>query len=100
MNRVIKSFEKFSDELQEEIYATYLEGALERATFPFKGEIAEGVIFAGEDAIFLIPTSTIKASRLGGSDDDDEETESDDDINDEGGDIEVEDDAEEFEDEE
>lgn len=99
MNRVIKSFEKFGDEMQEEIYASYLDGALERATFPFKGEIAEGVIFESEDTMFLIPTTTIKASRLGGSDDDDNDNDGDD-LNDDDGGIEVDDDSEDFEDEE
>lgn len=94
---MIKSFEKFSEELQEEIYASYLQGQLERASFPFKGEIADGVIFKTEDSTFLIPLQSIKASRLGTADDD-EDVENTDDI--EGGtdDLEVEEEAEEPED--
>ncbi|TNE72735.1 MAG: hypothetical protein EP333_07310 [Bacteroidetes bacterium] len=99
MKRVIKAFEKFHDSYQEEIYALYLQGELERATFPFKGEIAEGVIFNDEEeeCTYLIPTSTIKASRLGSGDDDDDDV----DLNeDDSSDLDVGDNDEDIEDEE
>ena len=81
MKRVIKAFEKFPENYQEEIYALYLDGELQRATFPFKGEIAEGVIFddTEEETTYLIPISTIKASKLGSRDDDDDDDDMDDD---------------------
>lgn len=81
MNRVIKAFEKFNESLQEEIYALYHDGELERATFPFKGEIADGVIFSDDENMYLIPISSIKASKFSsaGDDDDDDDIDSDDD---------------------
>ncbi len=100
MKRVIKAFEKFHDSYQEEIYSLYLDGELERATFPFKGEIAEGVIFNDEEeeCTYLIPISTIKASKLGSADDDDDD---DVDLNeDEGSDLDVGDSDDDIEDEE
>lgn len=97
MNRVIKGFGKFSENEQEEIYSLYQEGVLGRATFPFQGEIADGVIFVDEDMTYLIPVSTIKASKFASTSDDD-----DDDIKDteEGdGDLDI-NDSDEIEDEE
>ncbi|OFZ57375.1 MAG: hypothetical protein A3D92_16330 [Bacteroidetes bacterium RIFCSPHIGHO2_02_FULL_44_7] len=73
MNRVIKGFGKFSENDQEEIYALYQEGVLGRATFPFQGNIADGVIFESEETTFLIPVSTIKASKFASTADEDEE---------------------------
>ena len=70
MNKVIKSFEKFNDDQQEAIYDLYLGGNLEKASFPFKGEIEEGVIY-DDDA------STIKASKLSTSDDNDDDDDDD-----------------------
>lgn len=90
MNRVIKAFQKFDDTLQELIYETYKEGDLRKATFPFKGEIAEGVIFEDEEneTVYLIPIDTIKSSKLSHADDDDDDDDTDDnedsDIGDEG----------------
>jgi hypothetical protein len=99
MKRVIKAFEKFPESQQEEIYGLYLDGELARATFPFKGEIAEGVIFdsEAEDSTYLIPTSTIKASKLGSADDDDDDVDLEED---DAADIEVGDNDEEVDDEE
>jgi hypothetical protein len=99
MKRVIKAFEKFPESQQEEIYGLYLDGELERATFPFKGEIAEGVIFSieEEESTYLIPTSTIKASRLGSADDDDDDVDLEED---DSADLEVGDNDEEVDDEE
>jgi hypothetical protein len=73
MNKVIKDYAKFDDELQDEIYVAYSDGELERATFPFKGKIEDGVLFVWEDTTYLIPKSTISSRRAGGSDDDDDD---------------------------
>jgi hypothetical protein len=73
MNRVIKGFGKFNENEQEEIYSLYQEGVLGRATFPFQGEIADGVIFVDEDTTYLIPVSTIKASKFASTSDDDDD---------------------------
>lgn len=92
MNRVIKDFAKFDDSTQEDIYAAYLEGELERTSFPFKGEISEGVIYKTEETHYLIPRASIIAGRAGSA----EDLEDDDDIDDDDddtldGDIEPED---------
>lgn len=81
MNRVIKAFQKFDDTMQEVIYETYREGDLRKATFPFKGEIAEGVIFEDEETetVYLIPIDTIKSSKLSHADDDDDDDNDNDD---------------------
>ena len=77
MRKVIKGFGKFQESRQEEIYDLYSDGHLKRATFPFQGEISEGVIFEGEEGdeevIYLIPVSTIKASKFSTADDDDDD---------------------------
>lgn len=99
MNRVIKAFEKFNESLQEEIYQLYHDGELERATFPFKGEIADGVIFSDDENMYLIPISSIKASKFSSAgDDDDDEIEDDDTATDE--EIDVDEDQEDMIDEE
>ena len=84
MIRVIKDYSKFHGTLQEEIYSKYSEGDLERTTFPYKGAIADGVIFQSDDAIYLIPISTIVAGRAGSSEDldDDDDDDDDDDLED------------------
>lgn len=94
MKRVIKAFEKFPEALQEEIYGAYMEGQLNKATFPFQGNIAEGVIFSNEEeeCTYLIPISTIKASRLSHNDDDDDDDDMD--FTTEGGDGEIPDEEE------
>lgn len=92
MNRVIKDFAKFDDSTQEDIYAAYSEGVLERTSFPFKGEISEGVIFKTDETHYLIPRSSIIAGRAGSAedlDDDDDDDNDDDDTID--GDIEADD---------
>ncbi len=96
MNRVIKDFAKFDDATQEDIYAAYSEGELERTSFPFKGEISEGVIYKADETHYLIPRSSIIAGRAGSSedlDDDDDDVDDDDDTMD--GDIEADDDLDE-----
>lgn len=99
MKKVIKGFGKFQESHQEEIYALYQDGALGRATFPFQGEIADGVIFTDEEeeVTYLIPVSTIKASKFSTSDDDDDDDNEDADPDD---DIDVGEDADEVGDEE
>lgn len=82
MKRVIKSFEKFNEVYREEIYSQYEDGELARTIFPFKGEMADGVIFTDtdEDCAYLIPVSSIKASKLSAAmdDDDDDDTDNED----------------------
>ena len=96
MNRVIKGFGKFNESLQEEIYSLFQEGELERAKFPFQGEIADGVIYVDDDTTYLIPVSTIKASRFSSAADDDK-----DDVDDTGDDdLEIVNDSDDVEDEE
>lgn len=83
MNRVIKDYSKLPADLQEEVYVEYSERGLERTSFPYKGNITDGVIFKGDDVIYLIPISTIIAGRSGSSDDlddDDDDQSSDDDV--------------------
>lgn len=83
MSKIIKDFAKFDDSMQEEIYAAFSEGSLERATFPFRGEITDGVIFQMDDFTYLIPTTTIKSSKMASSDDlDDSDDDNDGDIED------------------
>lgn len=99
MKRVIKAFEKFNEEYREEIYAQYEEGVLARTTFPFKGEITDGVIFTDteEDCAYLIPVSSIKASKLSMAMDDDDD---DDDHDGDSDDVGIDSDMEAVEDEE
>jgi len=59
--------------MQEDIYALFSEGSLERATFPFKGEITDGVIFQFDEFTYLIPTNSIKSSKMASADDDDDD---------------------------
>ncbi|MEJ6583008.1 MAG: hypothetical protein QNL61_11055 [Crocinitomicaceae bacterium] len=82
MNRVIKDFAKFDDSTQEEIYAAYSEGELERTSFPFKGEISEGVIYKKDENHYLIPRSSIIAGKAGSSEDLDDDDDDDDDVDD------------------
>ena len=81
MNRVIKDYTKIDKDLQEEIYEAFSQGGLERTTFPFRGAIAEGVIYKGEDITYLIPLSTVVKGKAGSAkdiDDDDDDNDSDD----------------------
>ncbi|MFZ9027682.1 MAG: hypothetical protein ACO2Z9_01640 [Crocinitomicaceae bacterium] len=77
MSKVIKDFAKFNDNMQEEIYALFSEGSLERATFPFKGEITDGVIYQMDEFTYLIPTNSIKSSKMASSNDEDEDEDRD-----------------------
>ena len=77
MSKVIKDFAKFNDSMQEDIYALFSEGSLERATFPFKGEITDGVIYQLDEFTYLIPTNSIKSSKMATSDDEDDDDDRD-----------------------
>ena len=99
MNRVIKGFGKFNENEQEEIYSLYQDGVLGRATFPFQGEIADGVIFVDEETTYLIPVSTIKASKFASTSDDDDDDDNDKDTDDGDNDLDI-NDSDEIEDEE
>ena len=81
MNRVIKKFSKLPLKLQEEIYEGFSEGELARTSFPYQGNIVDGVIFQTEDTVYLIPLSTVIEVKSGSSadmdDDDDDDTEAD-----------------------
>jgi len=85
MKRVIKAFQKFDESLQEEIYDSYQNGDLGRASFPFNGEIAAGVIFEHDESetVYLIPVETIKSSKLSMASDDDDDDDDDRDESDE-----------------
>lgn len=81
MNRVIKDYAKLHSTIQDDVYEAYSEGDLSRTTFPYKGQMADGVLYEHEDAIYLIPISTIVAGRAGSSsdlDDDDDDNDTDD----------------------
>lgn len=84
MKRVIKAFQKFDESLQEAIYESYRNGDLGKASFPFQGDIAQGVIFEDEEeeVIYLIPIETIKSSKLSMSSDDDDDDDGNDDSDD------------------
>jgi len=58
--------------LRDEVYRGYSEGDLERSTFPFRGDIVNGLIYDSKEVVYLIPVSTIVAGRSGSFDDDDE----------------------------
>lgn len=77
MSKVIKDFAKFNDSMQEDIYALFSEGSLERATFPFKGEITDGVIYQLDEFTYLIPTNSIKSSKMATSDEEDDDDDRD-----------------------
>lgn len=90
MNRVIRNYSKMPSSLREEVYKGYSESELERTTFPYQGQITDGVIYKTEDIIYLIPISTIIAGRSGSSDDLDDNDDDEEPIG-----IEIEDDSEE-----
>lgn len=75
MSRIIKSYSRFNSNLRDEIYTGYSESDLERTTFPYKGNIVDGVIYHCDDMIYLIPISSIVAGRSGSSDDIDHDDE-------------------------
>ncbi len=76
MNRIIKSFTKLHPSLRDEVYKGYSEGDLERTSFPFRGDIVDGIIYNSEEVVYLIPISTIIAGRSGSSEDLDDDDES------------------------
>ena len=62
--------------LRDVIYSGYSDGELERTSFPYKGNIVDGLIYDSEEVVYLIPISTIIAGRTGSSDDLDDDDES------------------------
>ena len=54
----------------------YSDGELERTSFPYKGNVVDGIIYDSEEVVYLIPISTIIAGRSGSSDDLDDDDES------------------------
>jgi hypothetical protein len=76
MNRIIKIFTKLSPSLRDEVYKRYSEGDLERTSFPFRGDIVDGLIYDSEGVVYLIPISTIIAGRSGSSEDLEDDDES------------------------
>ena len=62
--------------LRDVIYSVYSDGELERTSFPYKGNIVDGLIYDSEEVVYLIPISTIIAGRTGSSDDLDDDDES------------------------
>lgn len=73
MSKVIKGFSKFTADMQELIYDLYASGDLERASFPYQGELCQGVIYQNDEHMFLIPVSTITAFKASSSEDDDDD---------------------------
>jgi hypothetical protein len=82
MAKVIRSFLKFDSDVRDEIYTSYSDGVLERASFPYKGEIADGIIYTTDGYDYLIPISTIITGKSGSARDL-EDSDSDDDEDDE-----------------
>ncbi len=76
MNRIINSYTKLHPSLRDVIYSGYSDGELERTSFPYKGNIVDGLIYDSEEVVYLIPISTIIAGRTGSSDDLDDDDES------------------------
>jgi len=76
MSRIIKSFTKLHPSLRDAIYSGYSDGELERTSFPYKGNIVDGLIYDSEEVVYLIPISTIIEGRTGSSDDLDDDDES------------------------
>lgn len=73
MSRVIRAFSKLKSSIRDEVYMGYIEGEVERTSFPYKGKIVDGIIYQYEDVVYLVPISTIVAGRSGTSDDLDDE---------------------------
>jgi hypothetical protein len=76
MSRIIKSYTKLPPSLRDEVYMGYSDGELERTSFPYKGNVVDGIIYDSEEVVYLIPISTIIAGRSGSSDDLDDDDES------------------------
>ena len=63
MKKIIKSFKNLKKDLQEDLYRSYSEGELERAVFPYNGMLEQGVLYADNEVIYLVPISSIIASK-------------------------------------
>lgn len=62
MKRVIKEMSKFSRKTAEAIFKDYQSNELESITFPYKGELVDGVIWREEDALYLIPVKSVNST--------------------------------------
>lgn len=60
MARVIRLFTQLSKKNQLELSEQYNNEELPLTTFPYKGEIEEGVIFSTEENTYLVPISSFK----------------------------------------
>ena len=76
MSRIIKSYTKLPPSLRDEVYLGQSDRELERTSFPYKGNVVDGIIYDSEEVVYLIPISTIIAGRSGSSDDLDDDDES------------------------
>lgn len=59
MKNVMKKFYDLPGGVQVEMRSRLKDGELERMSFPYKGELTEGVIFLKEEVRYLIPLSSI-----------------------------------------
>ena len=69
MKKVIKAFKKLSSYDQNELYASYSEGELDRTVFPYNGRLEDGVLFNTEECTYLVPVSSILEMKSSGDDD-------------------------------
>ncbi len=60
MARVIRLFTQLSQKIQQELNEQYNNKELPMTTFPYKGELEEGVIFSTEEDTYLVPISSFK----------------------------------------
>lgn len=63
MARVIRLFTQLSKKIQQELSEQYNNEELPITTFPYKGELEEGVIFSTEEDTYLVPISSFKKRR-------------------------------------
>lgn len=63
MKKIIKSFKNLKKDLQEDLYRCYSEGELERAVFPYNGTLEQGVLYTDNEVVYLVPISSIIASK-------------------------------------
>ena len=64
MKRVIREMSKFSRKEAEAILDAYQSNELETTTFPFKGDLVDGVIWREEQALYLIPIKSVNAMKF------------------------------------
>lgn len=63
MTRVIRLFTQLSKKNQQELNKQYNNDELPITTFPYKGELEEGVIFSTEEDTYLVPISSFRKER-------------------------------------